>query len=231
MTQNLNVTAISMWWFGSFCMEVIKYVILWGWCKDICCPISEATESALHITAAACATHVWVWCFLWNSRTRWARDGGSGYVLNTIFREHVASITLFSHEGWFYDFGICYLYLVGLMNKVRIFIYLGRVILPALMLILNLPLCCHISLAYIWGLALGESTKEFTPHTCTHHVVIIVIIIAMLTFCYSIMSYTTLILYYHAYMLTLRASLTCTLVATYVMLGRLECYPTQISKC
>ena len=52
-------------------------------------------------------------------------------------------------------------------------------------------------------------TKEFKPHTHMHYVVIIVIIaiIAMLTLCYSIMSHATLILFYHAPMLTLSKSL------------------------
>ena len=52
-------------------------------------------------------------------------------------------------------------------------------------------------------------TKEFKPHTRTHHIVIIVIIgiIAMLTLCYSIMSSATLVLLYHTPMSTLLNSL------------------------
>ena len=50
-----------------------------------------------------------------------------------------------------------------------------------------------------------QPIKEFKPHACTHHIVI-TIIIAMSTLCYSIMPHTTLILYYHASMLTLHTS-------------------------
>ena len=51
---------------------------------------------------------------------------------------------------------------------------------------------------------LKQSTKEFKPHARTHHIVIIVniIIMAMLTLWYSLMSHATLILYYHTSTLT-----------------------------
>ena len=58
-----------------------------------------------------------------------------------------------------------------------------------------------------------------------HHVVIIVMI-AMLTLCYSIMSHATLIIYYHASIhvnTTNPLDITRTLAATCVILGRLEC--------
>ena len=60
-----------------------------------------------------------------------------------------------------------------------------------------------------------------------HHVVIaaIIVIIAMLILCYFIMSHNTLILYYHAFMLTLAYLLNImshVLVATSVGLRRLE---------
>ena len=56
---------------------------------------------------------------------------------------------------------------------------------------------------------LNYTTKEFKPHARTHHVIIIVIIvtIAMLTLCYTIMSHATLVLFYHVSMLTLHNSL------------------------
>ena len=78
-----------------------------------------------------------------------------------------------------------------------------------------------------WVLTIQYSTKEFKPHTRTHHVVIIVlvVIIAMLTLCYSITSHVTLILFYHAFMLILHNSLiiTCTLVVTSMILRSVEC--------
>jgi hypothetical protein len=66
--------------------------------------------------------------------------------------------------------------------------------------------------------------------TCsTHHIVItvLVIIIVLLTLCYSIMSHIRLVLYYHASMSALHTSLIimCTLVATCMLLRRLECIP------
>ena len=63
-----------------------------------------------------------------------------------------------------------------------------------------LPIC-HMFLTF------KQSTKELKPHTHVHHDIIIVII-AMLTSCYSTMSRVTLILYYHdASMITLQISL------------------------
>ena len=51
--------------------------------------------------------------------------------------------------------------------------------------------------------------------------------------CYPKMSHTTLILYYHASMLTLQTSfyITCTLVATCMVLGRLECMWQDLYHC
>ena len=71
---------------------------------------------------------------------------------------------------------------------------------------LNLPPCCHISLSNIMGFDIKIITKKFKPHTRMRHIVIIVII-AMLTLCYSMMAHATRILYYHASMLTLQSSL------------------------
>ena len=64
-------------------------------------------------------------------------------------------------------------------------------------LILNLHLCCHISSHTSRILTLKLFTKDFQPHTCTNHIVIIIVIviIAMLTLCYSAMSHATRILY------------------------------------
>ena len=56
---------------------------------------------------------------------------------------------------------------------------------------------------YMMGFDITISTKEFKPHACMHHVVIIV----MLALCYFIMSHATLILYYHTPMLTLQTFL------------------------
>ena len=73
---------------------------------------------------------------------------------------------------------------------------------------LKLPPCCHISLMYIMGFVIKQSTKEFKPHVRMHHIVVIVIIlvIVMLPMCYSTMSHVTLVLYYHASIQTLHTS-------------------------
>ena len=55
-------------------------------------------------------------------------------------------------------------------------------------------------------LRLNQPTKEFKPHARVHHDVVIVIIV-VLTLCCSMMSHATLILYYHASVLTLQNSL------------------------
>ena len=82
-----------------------------------------------------------------------------------------------------------------------------------------------------WVLTLKNSIREFKPHARTLHATIIVII-AMLTLCYPIMSHATLILYYHASMLTLLTLLIscaqCSLLATSMILRRLECTRTFI---
>ena len=57
-----------------------------------------------------------------------------------------------------------------------------------------------------WVLTLKQSTKEIKPQARTHYVVVIVII-AMLTLFYSIMSNDTSILYYNTSKLTLQTSL------------------------
>ena len=56
----------------------------------------------------------------------------------------------------------------------------------------------HIS--YI--LTLKWTTKQLIPHACTHHIVVIIINIVMLLLCCFIMSHVTLILLYHAFVLT-----------------------------
>jgi hypothetical protein len=73
----------------------------------------------------------------------------------------------------------------------------------------------HIS----WVLRLKYSTKEFKLNTYTYYVVIIVII-AMQTSCYSTMSHTTLMLYYHSLNLL---NIICTSIASDMILWRLEC--------
>ena len=85
----------------------------------------------------------------------------------------------------------------------------------------------HIS----WVLTLKLTTKEFKPQACTHHVVIIVII-AMLTLCASIMSHVTLFFFYHTSMLNITKlfNITCTLVATSVILRGLECTYSLLTK-
>ena len=59
------------------------------------------------------------------------------------------------------------------------------------------------------GFDIKRNNKENKPHAHMHSVVIVVIIIdiAILNLCYSITSHTTLILFYHASMLTLQYSL------------------------
>ena len=74
------------------------------------------------------------------------------------------------------------------------------------MLSLNLPPCCYIPSHTSQVSTLKQSTKEFKLHVCMHHIIIIVII-GMLALCVSMMSHTTLILYYHTSMLTLHISL------------------------
>ena len=94
-------------------------------------------------------------------------------------------------------------------------------------LYLNLPPCCHISLSYITNFDIRVIHQEFKPHACTHHVVIIVInvINAMLILCYSIMSHATLILFLSCIQINTiyLLNITCTLVATCMLLGRLDC--------
>ena len=98
------------------------------------------------------------------------------------------------------------------------------------MLSLNLPPCCHGFLPYITGLVLKWSAKEFKPNAHMHHVVII--IFTKLTLCYSIISHATLLLYHHTPMLTLHYlyNITCTLVATGVILGRWECNSMRLMR-
>ena len=77
-------------------------------------------------------------------------------------------------------------------------------------------------------LTLKQTFEALKPQARMHHVVTIVsiVIIAMLTLCYSILVRATLkFLYYHASMLTLHnlLNITCTVVATGVILARLEC--------
>jgi hypothetical protein len=75
--------------------------------------------------------------------------------------------------------------------------------------VLNLPPCYYTFPSHIYIMRFDTKIihQKIQPHTCMHHVVIITII-AMLTLCYSKMSHATLILYYHASMLTLHISLT-----------------------
>ena len=55
-------------------------------------------------------------------------------------------------------------------------------------------------------------------------IIVIIILIARLALCYPIMSHATLNLFYHVSMLTLESlNMTCTLVATSVILLSLEC--------
>ena len=93
----------------------------------------------------------------------------------------------------------------------------------------NLYPCCHMFPSHIlWVLTLEQRTKVFKPHAHMHHIGInfIIMIIALLTLYYSTTSHATLVLCYHACMhvnTTYLLNITCTLVATCVMLGRLDC--------
>lgn len=69
-------------------------------------------------------------------------------------------------------------------------VYLGTDVLS-----LSIPTCCHISI-----MSSKKSTEKIKPHAHTHYIVIN----AMLTFCYSIISHVTILLYYHAFILTLQ---------------------------
>ena len=66
---------------------------------------------------------------------------------------------------------------------------------------LNLSPCIKFLSRISQVLTLKQSIQNFQLHTRTHHIDIIVIIV-VLTLCYSIISHSTLILYYHASMLT-----------------------------
>jgi hypothetical protein len=67
----------------------------------------------------------------------------------------------------------------------------------------NLTPCYHDSFPYITGFDIEISCQDFKPHARMHHVVIIVIIV-MLTICYSMMSHAIPILVCHTFMLTLQ---------------------------
>ena len=77
-----------------------------------------------------------------------------------------------------------------------------------------------------------HNSFTFKPHAHMHCVVIIVVA-AMLTSCYSTMSHAALVLYYRACMLTLHTALiSCALCfATCMKLGRLECISMGCSNC
>jgi hypothetical protein len=73
---------------------------------------------------------------------------------------------------------------------------------------LNLNPCCQIFLPYIMGFDIEINHQKFKWDVHTHHVVII----AMLTLCYSTMSHVTLTLFHHAFMLTLfKSVISCAL--------------------
>ena len=82
--------------------------------------------------------------------------------------------------------------------------------------------CCHISLPYIMGFNVKLIHKKFKPHARTYHVVTVVVF-AVLTLCYSIISHTNNFLLSCAHVNTSNLYNTiCSLVATHVILGRLE---------
>ena len=69
---------------------------------------------------------------------------------------------------------------------------------------LNLPPCCHISLPYMTCFNIESNHQRNSNHMLTH--IIIIVITALLTSCYSRMSHAKLILYYRSSMLTLQTS-------------------------
>jgi hypothetical protein len=75
---------------------------------------------------------------------------------------------------------------------------------------LKLPPCYHISLPYTMGFDL-KVIHQRNQTTCLHathcHHCHYSHFFSMLTLCYSILSHTTLVFYYHASMLTLHTSL------------------------
>jgi hypothetical protein len=106
---------------------------------------------------------------------------------------------------------------------------LNSIILTSLMLLLCLYLkalgkgcswCrCHVFLSYItdFDIKIKHKRIETTHSHC--HPLLFIVVIAMLTLCYSIMSHATLILFYHAYIHVINTTktilrITCTLVAT-----------------
>ncbi len=109
-----------------------------------------------------------------------------------------------------------------------------------------------MSLPFLYLETIGNKCSQFKSHSLLSHLLLIlhnffksnnspknpnhmlthivlsslsfIVINPILTLCYSIMSHATLILRYHASMLTLHTSLiTCTLVTTCMILERLEC--------
>ena len=91
----------------------------------------------------------------------------------------------------------------------------------------NLPPCCHISFSYITSFTIKYSTKDFKPHACMHHVVIIVIYchycrLTFMLFCNITCCINSLLSRIHVNTANL-LNITCTLVAVGVILGRLEC--------
>ena len=83
------------------------------------------------------------------------------------------------------------------------------------------------------GFDIKVKIKEFKPHAHTHHVIIIVIviIIAILNLCYSITSHTNPLLSHIHVNTTKLLNMTCTLVATSVILRSLECINDTMCKC
>ena len=65
---------------------------------------------------------------------------------------------------------------------------------------------CHVSFPYIMGFDITINHQRIQT-TSSHALLVIVVIIAMLTLCYSIISHTTLILFYQTSMLALQNSL------------------------
>ena len=94
---------------------------------------------------------------------------------------------------------------------------------------LNLTPCFHVSLPHITGF---DSIINHQGIQTTHHVIIIVIIviITILTLCYFKIKHITLIFFYHACMLntTQLLNITCTLIATSVIVRSLECITSYL---
>jgi hypothetical protein len=85
---------------------------------------------------------------------------------------------------------------------------------------LNLAPYCHVS-SHMWH---SSKPPKNSNHTSCCHRCNVLLVIAMLTMCYSILSHATLMLFYHASMLTLHNSL-----MSHILWLTVKCTTTSIT--